>query len=79
MEAKLNSLDSSTKIGFQNGTTGKYYVEGDEEWGFTGLKAEGKGYDNGALAVQDMINGNINFVIIDEAPANAIAESFNNK
>lgn len=79
VEAKLNALDSSTKIGFQNGTTGKYYVEGSEEWGFTGLKAEGKGYDNGALAVQDMINGNINFVIIDEAPANAIAESFNNK
>lgn len=79
MEAKLNALDSSTKIGFQNGTTGKYYVEGDEDWGFAGLKAEGKGYDNGALAVQDMINGNINFVIIDEAPANAIAESYNNK
>lgn len=77
MEAILNNLDASVVIASQNGTTGKLYVEGDEDFGFAGLKAESKGYANGALAVQDMINGNADYVIIDEAPAKAIAANFN--
>ncbi|MCM1365206.1 MAG: transporter substrate-binding domain-containing protein [Faecalibacterium sp.] len=77
VEAILNGFDNTTKIGFQNGTTAKYYVEGDEDWGFDGLKVEGKGYDNGALAVKDMLNGNINFVMIDAAPAARIAATYN--
>lgn len=77
MENILKALTSETVIGSQNGTTGKLYVEGDEDFGFDGLKAQSKGYANGALAVQDMINGNIDFVIIDEAPAKAISANFN--
>mgnify|MGYP002512627757 CR=1 FL=1 len=49
----------------------------DAEWEFDGFSVEGKGYDNGALAVQDLINGNINYVIIDAAPAQMIAANFN--
>ena len=77
VEEILNSYDSTTKIGYQNGTTAQFYVLGDAEWEFDGFKVEGKGYDNGALAVQDLINGNINYVIIDAAPAEMIAENFN--
>lgn len=77
VEAILSSFDSNTKIGYQNGTTAYYYVTGDEGWGFTGFATEGKGYDNGALAVQDLINGNIDYVIIDAAPAASIVANFN--
>lgn len=77
VEEILNSFDSTTKIGYQNGTTGQFYVLGDEEWGFDGFAVEGKGYDNGALAVQDLINGNISYVIIDAAPAARIVENYN--
>lgn len=77
VETILKGFDSSVKIGYQNGTTGQFYVQGDAGWGFDGLAAEGKGYDNGSLAVQDLINGNINYVIIDEAPAMRIVENFN--
>ncbi len=77
VEAILKGLDSSTKIGVQNGTTGQFYVEGDPYWGFEGFDVECVGYKSGSLAVQDMINGNINFVIIDEAPAKFIVEAFN--
>ncbi|MBE5868362.1 MAG: transporter substrate-binding domain-containing protein [Lachnospiraceae bacterium] len=77
VEAILNKLDKKTKIGVQNGTTGKFYVEGDEEWGFAGYAVTCTGYKNGSMAVQDMINGNINFVIIDSAPAAAIVEAMN--
>ena len=73
----LNELDASVKIGGQNGTTGQSYVQGSEDLGFAGLKAEFVGYDNGSLAVQDLINGNINYVIIDAAPAQAITTSIN--
>ncbi len=77
VEAILNTYDASTVIGVQNGTTGQFYVTGDADWGFTGFKTECKGYQNGALAVQDLINGNIQLVIIDSAPATCIAEAFN--
>jgi ABC-type amino acid transport substrate-binding protein len=35
------------------------------------------GYKNGSLAVQDLLNGNLNYVIIDSAPAAAITKSLN--
>ena len=66
------------KVGFQNGTTGEFYVKGDVDWGFDGYSnINPAGYSNGALAVQDMINGNIDFVVIDEMPAKTIAKSMN--
>ncbi|MCH5343345.1 MAG: transporter substrate-binding domain-containing protein [Acetatifactor sp.] len=77
IEAILNAKDSSVKIGVQNGTTGQFYVEGDEEWEFEGFAVEAIGYKNGALAVQDMLNGNIQYVIIDSAPAEFITQSIN--
>ena len=64
-------------IGVQQGTTGQYYVEGSEEWDFPGLPAKCVTYKSGSLAVQDMLNGNINYVIIDAAPASAITTAIN--
>lgn len=75
--AVLNAKDESTKIGSQTGTTGQFYVEGDEDFGFDGLPCEFVGYKNGSLAVQDLINGNISYVIIDAAPAKCITEAIN--
>ncbi len=77
IEAKLNSLGKDTKVGYQNGTTGQFYVDGDADWGFEGLNVTGVGYKNGSLAVQDMLNGNLDYVIIDKEPANFITESIN--
>lgn len=73
----LQGKDSSVKIGVQNGTTGKLYCEGDEEAGFETLPVTTVGYKNGSLAVQDMINGNLNYVIIDSAPAKCITDALN--
>ncbi len=77
VEKKLNALDDTIKIGVQAGTTGQFYVEGDESYGFDGLKAKAVGYKNGSLAVQDMLNGNVNYVIIDSAPAACITKAIN--
>lgn len=77
VNAILAAKDSKVKIGVQNGTTGQFYVEGDDDWGFTGFAAQAVGYKNGSLAVQDLLNGNIQYVIIDAAPAKCITEAIN--
>lgn len=77
VEAILNTFDATTKIGVQNGTTGEFYVKGDEDWGFTGYKTTCVGYANGSLAVQDLINGGLSYVIIDAAPAKCITDAVN--
>ena len=77
IEAILNAKDASVKVGVQKGTTGQFYCEGDEELGFTGFKFATIGYSNGALAVQDLLNGGLDYVIIDSAPAACIVEAIN--
>ncbi len=77
-EAVLKGLAEGTKIGFQTGTTGAYYIDGDADWGFEGYaNLEGVGYTSGAFAVQDIINGNVSYVIIDEAPAKNLVAGVN--
>lgn len=73
----LAGLTDETSIGVQAGTTGQFFVEGDADWGFDGLAATCVTYKNGSLAVQDMLNGRIQYVIIDAAPATAITEAIN--
>ena len=79
--AILNTKDSKTTIGCQAGTTGEIYIDGDKDdpdgYGFDGLPATKKAYDYGALAVTAMNNGQIDYVILDNAPANAIVSSMN--
>ena len=77
VDAILNATEGAVTVGFQNGTTAYYYVTGDADWGFDGLNVQPKGYDNGALAVQDLINGNLDYVIIDADPATRIVDNFN--
>ena len=77
VEAILKAKDKATKIGVQTGTTGQFYSEGDADWGFDGFPVTTIGYKNGSLAVQDLLNGNVNYVIIDSAPAACITEAIN--
>lgn len=66
------------RIGGQSGTTAEYFVKGDADWGFDGISnMSWVGYTSGSLAVNDMLSGNINYVIIDEAPANMIVKKVN--
>ncbi len=74
-EAVLKSFGSDVIIGVQAGTTGELYVLGED--GFEKLNCTCKSYESGAQAAADMVNGNIQYVIIDEAPAKAIAASIN--
>lgn len=80
--AILDTLTTDSKIGCQAGTTGETYImgdldKGDEGYGFKGIPAQKMAYDYAALAVTAMINGEINYVVLDNAPANAIVKSIN--
>ena len=80
--AILNALTADVQIGCQLGTTGETYIDGDldlgdDGYGFPGLPATKKAFDYGALAVTAMRNGQIKYVILDNAPANAIAKAVN--
>jgi len=73
VEAVISKL-SGKVIGYQTGTTGGMYITGDEDFGFDGFKnVTGKNYDTAVLAVEDMLNGNLYAVVVDEGPATAIA------
>ena len=78
----LDEMTTETQIGCQNGTTGSIYLKGDldqgeDGYGFKGVPATAKDYDYAALAVTAMRNGEIDYVILDNAPANAIVKSVN--
>ena len=77
VEAILKGFSADVKIGVQTGTTGNFYVEGDADFGFDGLAATPVGFTNGSLAVNAMINGDVDYVIIDEAPADCIVKAVN--
>ncbi len=78
VEAVLATLAEGTKIGAQTGTTGQAYIEGSEAFGFAGIaNAEAVTYDSAALATQDLINGRLDFVIVDADPAANIVASVN--
>ncbi|MBE7082994.1 MAG: transporter substrate-binding domain-containing protein [Clostridiales bacterium] len=77
VEAILATFDASKKVGYQNGTTGELYVNGDEDWGFAGINCTPQGYKTAALAAQALINGSIDFVVVDVAPATAIVKAMN--
>ena len=77
VENILNAKTKDCKIGVQKGTTGNWYVAGDADWGFAGLPVTCVEYSNGSLAIQDLLNGGVDYVIIDSAPAAKITESIN--
>lgn len=65
---------NDTKIGVQAGTTGELYLKGDADMMFSGYSnIDCKAYNTAGLAVQAMINGQIDYVVIDNEPAKMLA------
>ena len=75
VEEVIKNLEGK-KFGYQTGTTGGMYVNGDADFGYDGFEnLEGKGYDTAVTAIQDMKAGNIYAVVVDEGPAAALVSS----
>ena len=77
VEEVLYSLENK-KIGFQGGTTGNLYVEGNEDWGFAGFpELTPTRYKTLQLAIQDIADGKIYAAVGDEAPTEAMVKAIN--
>jgi polar amino acid transport system substrate-binding protein len=62
------------KIGVVFGFTGQFFAEGDEDFEFEGIEgADIKTYTTGSLAVAALKNGSVDYVIIDNVPAEILA------
>lgn len=75
-DSDITSIDDleGKKIGTQMGTTGYIYASDTPEKGGYG-EDNVIAYDNGITAVQALMNGQIDAVIIDNAPAQAFVEA----
>lgn len=76
---KLASLTgAAAKCGGQTGTTSQFFINGSEDFEFDGFaNLTFAPYSSAAVAVQDMINGNIAFVVVDKTVGEAIVASIN--
>lgn len=71
--------NNSATVGSQMGTVGEYYASGSNDWGFEPIpNVRSKTFDTGALACNALSNGQIDAVIIDQAPARLLAQKFDN-
>lgn len=78
IEAVFKAKNKQYTIGTQNGTTGYMYCAGNEDFGYDGFtNLTTNGYKTGALAVQDIVSGVVNAVVIDKQPAIMIAKNIN--
>lgn len=66
-------LKTKSKIGAQSGTTGFGYIVDENELALA--QTNQKGYEDGQTAAMDLKNGNVDAVIIDEAPAKALEKN----
>ena len=64
----VDDLSKANKIGTQRGTTGYIYCSSSVEDGGYG-EDHVTAYDDGATAVQALLNGQVDAVVIDSAPA----------
>lgn len=76
MAVSMTGCAQKSYIGCQSGTTAQYFIDGDEGWGFEGLKNyQAKGFSNAGLAVTALKNKQLSYVITDQAPALQLSKS----
>ena len=66
----VDDLANAEMIGTQSGTTG--YIYCTDEYGEENVQS----YDNGAIAVQALMNGQLDAVVIDQEPAEQYVEEY---
>ncbi len=69
----------NVKIGVQGGTTGEFYVKGNPDMllpGYTNIEC--MAFNNGGLAVKAMLDGQVDYVIIDNEPAKQLLAQYSN-
>lgn len=77
---ELDEQLKGKRIGVCTGFTGASYANGNEEWGFKKIEnAKVSTFENVGLAIQDMKNGNIDVIIMDDTVAKKAVATEENK
>lgn len=79
VKAVLASMDETTNIGYQYGSSAFYFLHGESEEFADRYNVTGTGFDSVTDAVEAMLAGSIDFVMLDSAVANALASQYNSK
>lgn len=67
-------------VGACNGYTGKAFIEGDEDFGYTAIEGlTSQGYDSAAVGIGDLKNGKLDAFILDDAVAEKLVAAEDNK
>lgn len=78
IENAIQSLASGTKAGAATAQTGEAYLRGSEDFGFEGFKNLAvRSYDTIALAMRDLANGNLKFIVGDADTIKACVKGIN--
>ena len=75
----IRGMDESRTFGYQYGSTAYYYLNGKSEEYAESFPVTGVGFDSVHQAVDAMLNGEIEFVMVDAAVANALSAEYNRK
>ena len=75
----LATMTSDTTVGYQNGSSAYYFLFGKSQEYTQTYSVGGQGYDSINEAIDAMLNGEVDFVILDEAAAKVIAQKYNGK
>ncbi len=75
----LKKMTKNTKIGYQSDTISQAYINGDDSLDFTGYNVTSQNYDSALQAAKALVNGEIDYVIVDAGPARIIVDTINKK
>ena len=69
VEKLLSSKDKNTVVGVENLTTAQYYCEGNEADGYPGFDMTVRRYKNSNVAIEAMLEGDLDYVVEDSVSA----------
>ena len=75
----LKSMDHTKSIGYQNGSSAYYYLFAKSHEFTLPYSVTGQGYDSITDAIDAMLRGEVDYVMLDSTAANAIAKNYNGK
>lgn len=75
----LATMGDDVTVGYQNGTSAYYFLFGKSNEFETSYGLTGQGYDTISEAIDSMLRGEIDFVMLDEAAAKALEKRLNGR
>ncbi len=75
----IRGMDETRTIGYQYGSSAYYYLFGESKEYNEVYPVTGVGYDSVQEAIDAMLRGEVEFVMLDAAVANALAAEYNEK